>query len=72
LEQFIYELAKLGLYEAVWANCYKIEVSIPNFNALFKIYCPSTRTFFTPIGELGQALHKMWEVLKLPMGLSPV
>lgn len=72
LEQFEDELKRLGLYEAVRATCYGIEVSIPNFYSIFELYCPSIGTFFTPIGELGLALHEIWEVSKTPYRLSPV
>jgi len=67
LEQFSGELEKLGLYEVVRATYNEIEVSLPNFYYIFKVYCPSIRTFFTLVGELGLALHEMWEVTKLPM-----
>ena len=46
-------------------------VSVANFYAIFELYCPATRTFFTPVGELGMALHKMWEFSALPMGSLP-
>ena len=49
----------MGLYEAVRATCYGIQMSIANFNAIFELYYPATRTFFTPSGELGMALHEM-------------
>ena len=39
--------------------------------AIFELYCPATGTFFTPVGELGMALHEMWEVSALPMGSLP-
>jgi len=29
---------------------------------------PSVGTFFTPVSELGMALHEMWEVSNLPIG----
>jgi len=66
LEQFNHELEKLGLYEVIRATCHGIEASAPNFYALFELYYPSIRTFFTPIEELGLALYDMWEVSKLP------
>ena len=46
-------------------------MSIANFYAIFELYCPSIGTFFTPVGELGMALHEMWEVSALPMGSLP-
>ena len=40
---------------------------MPNFFAIFKLYCSASGTFFTPVGKLGLALHKMWEVSNLLM-----
>ena len=71
LDQFSGELERLGLYEAVRGTCHGIEVSVPNFYIILELYSPSTRTFFTSVGELGLALHEMWEVPKLPMGHLP-
>jgi len=62
---------KLRLHEAVKATCHGIEISVPNFFAIFELYCPASGTFFTPVGELGSALHEMWEVSNLPMGSMP-
>ena len=71
LAHFEEDLRRLGLYEAVRATCYGIQMSVANFYALFKLYCPTTGTFFTPVGELGMVLHEMWEVSALPMGSLP-
>ena len=46
-------------------------MSVANFYAIFELYCPATGTFFTPVGELGMALHEMWELSALPMGSLP-
>ena len=46
-------------------------MSVANFYAIFELYCPATRTFFTLVGELGMALHEMWEVSALPLGSLP-
>ena len=46
-------------------------MSVANFYAIFELYCPATGTFFTLVGELGMALHEMWEVSALPMGSLP-
>ena len=64
------DLEKLGLYEAVRVTCYGIQMSIANFYAIFELYCPAIRTFFTLVGELGTALHEMWESLLCPWDLS--
>jgi len=71
LERFDADLRKLGLHEAVRATCLGIEISMPNFFAIFELYCSSLGIFFTPVGELGLALHEMWEVSNLPMGSMP-
>ena len=46
-------------------------MSVANFYAIFELYCLATGTFFTPVGELGMALHEMWEVSALPLGSLP-
>jgi len=46
-------------------------MSVVNFYAIIELYCPAKGTFFTPMGELGIALHEMWEVTALPMGSLP-
>ena len=71
LSHFEEDLERLGLYEAIRATCYGIQMSVANFYAIFELYCPSTGTFFTPVGELGIALHEMWEVSALPLGSFP-
>ena len=71
LTHFEEDLERLGLYEAVRATCYGIQMSVANFYVIFELYCPATGTFFTPIGELGMALHEMWEVSALPLGSLP-
>ena len=60
LAHFEEDLERLGLYEAVRVTCYGIQMSVANFYAIFELYCPSTGTFFTPVGDLGMALHEMW------------
>ena len=68
LAHFEEDLEWLGLYEAVRATCYGIQMSVANFYAIFELYCPATGTFFTPVDELGMVLHEMWEVSALPLG----
>jgi len=46
-------------------------MSVPNFYAIFELYCPASGTFFTPIHELALALPEMWEVSNLPKGSLP-
>jgi len=71
LAHFEEDLERLGLYEAVRATCYGIQMSVVNFYAIFELYCPGIGTFFTPVGELGMGLHEMWEVSALLMGFLP-
>ena len=71
LAHFEEDLERLGLYEAVRATCFGIQMSIANFYAIFELYCLATGTIFTPVGELSMALHEMWEVSALPMGSFP-
>ena len=59
LKHFEAELKKIGLHEAVMATCHWMEINVPNFFAIFKLYCPATGTFFTSIGELRLVLHEM-------------
>ena len=61
-------MKKLKPYERVRATWYKIEVSVPNFYALLELYYPSFGMFFTPVSELGLALHEISEILNLPPG----
>ena len=65
------DLERLGLYDAVRATCYGIQMSVANFYAIFELYCLATGTFFTPVGELGMALYEMWEV-SVAFGISPI
>ena len=59
LEVFEVDFKRLGLYEVVRATCFKIIISIPTFYAILNMYCLASSMFFTPIGELGMALHKI-------------
>ena len=38
--QFKTELTQLGLYEAVWATCYGIEISALKLFVILELYCP--------------------------------
>ena len=67
LAHFEEDMERLGLREAVRAICYDIQISVANFYTIFELYCPATVTFFTPVSELGMALHKVWEVSASPM-----
>jgi len=71
LEVFTDDLIGLGFYKAVRATYFGINISIPTFYAILEMYCPVSGIFFTLVGELGMALHEIWEVSNLPMGPLP-
>ena len=50
---------------------YGIPQSTQHFYAILEWYNPETCTFFTPIGEIGLALHEMYEVSGLMIGDAP-
>jgi len=62
---------RLGLHETIRATCHGIEISVPNFYAIFELYCPALGTFFTPVDDLRLALHEIWEISNLSMGSMP-
>jgi len=64
-------LRRFELYNAVQATRLRLDISVPNFFAIVERFNPHSRTFFTPVGEMGLPLHEMWEVSKLPMGSMP-
>ena len=71
LECFEAELMRIGFHEAVRATCHGIEISMPNFFGIFEPYYPASRSFFTPVSEVGLALHEMWEISNLLLGSMP-
>jgi len=68
LPEFEDLLLQAGLYGAMRAVQYGIPQSTQLFYAILEWYNPETCTFFTPIGEMGLALHEMYEVLGLVIG----
>ena len=52
-------LDQVGLYQAVRAVQYGIPQSSHNFYGILEHYNPLTGTFFTPVGEMGLALHEL-------------
>ena len=64
-------IKEAGTLRDCQSNLLCIQMSVANFYAIFELYCPATGTFFTPIGELGMALHEMWEVSALRLGSLP-
>jgi len=55
-------LWQAGLYGAVRAILHGIPQSNHHFYAVLERYNPETCMFFTPVGEMGFALHEMYEV----------
>jgi len=71
LEELEKPLLQCGLYPAIRDVCYGITPSDYNFFGILNKYNPDTCTFFTPVGEMGFALHEMFEVSGLSMGDCP-
>ena len=65
-------LLQTGLYGAVRAVQYGIPQSTQHFYAVLERYNPETCTFFTPLGEMGLAFHKMYEVSELRDWRCPI
>jgi len=59
MDVFEADLKRLGLHEAVRATCFGINISVPSFYAILEMYCLASSTFFTPVDELGMALHEI-------------
>ena len=64
-------LRQARLSVAVRAVQYGVPQSAHHFFAMLEMYNPTTITFFTPSGELGFALHEMFNVSGLSMGEIP-
>ena len=64
-------LRRVGLYPAVRAVQWGIPMSSHNFFGILERYNPRTGTFFTPVGEMGLALHELYEVSGLASGDIP-
>jgi len=65
------KLLQSSLSVAVRAVQYGILQSSHHFFIMLERYNPETCTFFTPVGEMGFALHEMYEVSGLAMGDIP-
>ncbi|XP_020250869.1 uncharacterized protein LOC109828251 [Asparagus officinalis] len=65
------DLKSRGLYAPIRATMYGLPVSCRHFLALLETYMPDSNTFMTSGGELGLALHEMYQVSSLPMGDCP-
>ena len=64
-------LQQVGLYHSVRAVQYGLPQSSHNFYGIQEHYNPLTGTFFTPVEEMGLALHELYEVSGLVMGDAP-
>ena len=64
-------LLQCGLYPTVKAVCYGIILNDYNFFRILEKYNPDTCTFFTSVGEMGFALHEMFEVSRLSIRYWP-
>ena len=62
LELFDEDLKRLELHEAIRSTCFGINISVPTFYAILKLFYPASGMFFTPVGELWMALHEMRSV----------
>ena len=71
LEVFEADLKRLGLYQAVRATLFGINICVPTLYVTLEMYYPASGTLFTLLDEQGMALHEMWEVSNLPMGSKP-
>jgi len=64
-------LKQTGLYQAVRAIQYSISQSSHHFYGVLERYNSLTGTFFTLVGEMGLALHELYEILGLVIGDAP-
>ena len=71
LQELEEPLLQCGLYQAVRAVCYGITPSYYNFFPMLEKCNPDTCTSFTLVGEMGFALHEMFEVSGLFIGDLP-
>lgn len=68
LSKFEAELKDIRFYGAIRNMQYSLPYSAYHLFNILEIYNPKSGTFFTPIGQLGFALHDMFEVSLLLMG----
>ena len=64
-------LKRVGLYVAVRAVQWGIPPGSHNFFGILERYNSLTGTFFTPVGEMGLAMHELHEVSGLSTGDIP-
>jgi len=63
--------ASVRVVHVVRAVCYGIFPSHYNFFVILEKYTPDNCTFLTPVGEMGSALHVMFEISGLFIGDLP-
>ena len=61
-------LKQAGFYQVVRVIQYGLPQSSHHFYGVLERYNPLTGTFFTPVGEMGLALHELYEVSRLVIG----
>lgn len=71
LSNFEAILKDIRLYRVIRKIQYGLSHSAYNLFSILKMYNPKSRMFFTPIGELGFALHETFEVSLQSMGELP-
>ena len=54
------DFKRLGLHEAIKVTCFGMNINVPTIYAVLEMYYPVPGMVFTPVGELGMALHEMW------------
>lgn len=64
-------LKDIGLYGAIRNVQYGLSYSAYHLFGILEMYKPKSRTFFMLVGELGFALHEMFEVSLLSIGELP-
>jgi len=64
-------LKQVGLYHSVKVVQYGLPQSSYHFYGILERHNPLTGIFFTPIGEIGLALHELYEVPGLVIGDAP-
>ena len=64
-------LRQVGLYHSVRAVQYGLPQSSHHFYGVLKHCNPLTGIFFTPVGEIGLALHELYVVSRLVIGDAP-
>src|SRR4051812_40013215 len=67
-EEFRLHWLAIGLFPSIRAVLRGLPQDPQNFYGIMELYNPDTRTFFTPLGELGNPYHKLQSVSGLDYG----